>query len=464
MIARVSKPTSYYIKQTLYLTLPIFIESFIGTLVDLFGLHFIGKSEPDEVVGGAGLGLMISNILVLSVVTGFQSAFQTLGSQSFGKKDYYMCSVYHWRARILTLILSLLLSVLLFFAKYIFQLLHIHPDVASIASTMCRYLIFYNLLNAQVELLYIHMQNQLIYNPQMIVGGIVSCITPLVQYLFIIIWKQGVVGLAIAKIIHQVLILVILFFYCQFSKCCGDTWKMVNRDSLKGWKQFIKLGVDGILMVCLEWWTFEILNFIAAYLGPVILAANVIIGNISLLLFRIGVSFGVGALALVGNEVGDGNVEEAKKFAVFGVICNSCLVLIIGLPFMIVPSIVGKLYTNDVVVLDILKTYIPAVCAYEVMDSVLEVNTQILAAVRLQNYAYRINLTAYYLYSIPLAIINIALLKWKLGGLYFPYLLGSCIRLTLQCLKLFTLNWKKTIAECREKLEFDANEVKELRE
>jgi Na+-driven multidrug efflux pump len=137
MIARVRKPSSYYIKQTLYLTIPIFIESFIGTLVDLFGLHFIAKSETDEVVGGAGLGLMISNILVLSVVIGFQSAFQTLGSQSFGKKDYNMCSIYHWRARILTFMLSILLSVLLFFSKYLFQLLRIHSDVALFASHLC---------------------------------------------------------------------------------------------------------------------------------------------------------------------------------------------------------------------------------------------------------------------------------------------------------------------------------------
>ncbi|CAM9301345.1 unnamed protein product, partial [Heterosigma akashiwo] len=45
-------------------------------------------------------------------------------------------------------------------------------------------------------------------------------------------------------------------------------------ESLKGWRQFFKLGIPGALMICLEWWCFELLVLCAGVLGTNFAAAQ----------------------------------------------------------------------------------------------------------------------------------------------------------------------------------------------
>ena len=44
-------------------------------------------------------------------------------------------------------------------------------------------------------------------------------------------------------------------------------------ESLLGWGQFIKLAVSGMLMICIEWWSFEVGAFLTGK-NKIIFMAN----------------------------------------------------------------------------------------------------------------------------------------------------------------------------------------------
>lgn len=73
------------------------------------------------------------------------------------------------------------------------------------------------------------------------------------------------------------------------------SWHFFNRDSFRNWTEYLYFGVPAALMLCLEWWCFEILALYAGLLSINELAANVVLFNMIAFLFQnaLGTSFAV---------------------------------------------------------------------------------------------------------------------------------------------------------------------------
>jgi len=67
-----------------------------------------------------------------------------------------------------------------------------------------------------------------------------------------------------------------------------------------------------MLMLCFEWWAFELLAIFTGLLGVKDLAAEVVIINIVSFIFMLPLGISYAASALVGNKLGEGKVKEAK--------------------------------------------------------------------------------------------------------------------------------------------------------
>ena len=57
--------------------------------------------------------------------------------------------------------------------------------------------------------------------------------------------------------------------------------------SLNDWWQFLKLGIPGMAMICLEWTSYEIAVFVLGSIGEVELAINSILVNVLVLMFMV---------------------------------------------------------------------------------------------------------------------------------------------------------------------------------
>ncbi|KAA8594475.1 hypothetical protein FQN60_011610 [Etheostoma spectabile] len=143
------------------------------------------------------------------------------------------------------------------------------PEVASIAQLYVK--IFMPALPAafMYQLQGRYLQNQGIIWPQVVTGVIANILNAVINYVFLYCLDMGVAGSAAANAISQYLLAVILFTYIGCRGLHKATWGGWTLDCLQEWGPFVRLAIPSMLMLCLEWWIFEIAGFLA---GVIILS------------------------------------------------------------------------------------------------------------------------------------------------------------------------------------------------
>jgi MATE family multidrug resistance protein len=143
-------------------------------------------------------------------------------------------------------------------------------------------------------------------------------------------------GAAAATNITYLLNMIIADLWIKASS--KDTFEhmvfMPGRHVFKDIGLYLKIGIPGMLMLCFEWWAFELLALFTGILGVYQLAAEVCIINMISFIFMMPLGISYSASALTGNYIGEGKIDLAKKFAamtlVFDMILTSFIVLILG--------------------------------------------------------------------------------------------------------------------------------------
>ncbi|NWI70931.1 S47A2 protein, partial [Todus mexicanus] len=120
-----------------------------------------------------------------------------------------------------------------------------------------------------------------------------------------------------------------------------------SRDCLLDWDSFIKLAVPGMIMMCIEWWTFEIGSFFAGLLSVVELGAQSVIYELSSAVYMVPMGFSVAASVRVGNALGSGDVVQAKTSCVTALLCSGAFAVVVAMLLGTLKDVVGYIFTND---------------------------------------------------------------------------------------------------------------------
>ncbi len=85
--------------------------------------------------------------------------------------------------------------------------------------------------------------------------------------------------------------------------------------------------------MCLEFWSFEVMTLQSGYLPVEETAAQIILMNVVFVFFTFSFGISISSSALVGKEIGAGNIKQAKKYAklvqVYGLMQSALLSLLI---------------------------------------------------------------------------------------------------------------------------------------
>ena len=143
-------------------------------------------------------------------------------------------------------------------------------------------------------------------------------------------------GAAAATNITYILNMVMsdIWIRCKKDTEFKDMVFMYDRTVFHGLGNFLKIGVPGMLMLCFEWWAFELLAIFTGLLGVNELAAEVVIINMVAFIFMLPLGISYSASALTGNYLGEGKIDLAKRFAtltvLFNIVCTSIIVILMG--------------------------------------------------------------------------------------------------------------------------------------
>jgi multidrug resistance protein, MATE family len=139
---------------------------------------------------------------------------------------------------------------------------------------------------------------------------------------------------------------------------------------LQGIRNYLKIGIPGMLMLCFEWWAFELLAIFSGLLGVNELAAEVVIINMISFIFMLPLGISYSASALTGNYIGEGKIDLAKKFAQTVVIFDIILTSIIVWVLKVNQDSVTSLFTKEPEVVSIFKNTIWTLLIYIWFDTI----------------------------------------------------------------------------------------------
>ena len=124
------------------------------------------------------------------------------------------------------------------------------------------------------ELLKKYLQAQHIVLPQMFVAIVANLWNVFANWLFVYGVGWGFVGAPIARASTNFLFPILTIAYLAYTKKHLDTWSGWSKEAFAKWREFLRLGIPGMGMLCLEFWAFEVLAIMAGILGTTELASQ----------------------------------------------------------------------------------------------------------------------------------------------------------------------------------------------
>lgn len=448
-------------KDIILCSIPSITNLIFEMLVEIVNLIIIGHLNDPIALGAVGLGNMLINVICFSIAFGLNGAIDTLVSQSFGDKEYYLWGCYLNRGRIFQTILFIPEMILLLFAKPILIYFGQDEATAEMAQAYITPLLPGMFAMTQFETVRRYLQGMGIFAFPMYVQSVTMVLHFIWCYLLAYTAGLGVIGVSIATWITYWSDLTATTLYITFKEDVvpKESWHFFNSDSFKGLFEYLEYGVPSALILCLEWWSFEILSLFAGMLSVEELAANIVLLNLCIFLFQVPEGIGFVVSNLVGNSLGEMNAKKARKYVIasLGVILSATFILIILL--LNLKNYVSMIFTEEQKVVDLISSTIPVFTLWVFFDYTQCVECGSLRAMGYQLYGSYASLVGYWIINLPVAYLFAFYFEYRLIGIWIGVQTGTVFTWISYTILIFRTNWDKLVQEINERIEEDKNEL-----
>ncbi|KAG0281659.1 hypothetical protein BGZ95_001018 [Linnemannia exigua] len=415
-------------------------------MASLISLGHLGSIE----LAASSLASMFAAVTCWSVSLGTATALDTLCSQSFTSHHPHMLGVHLQRAILVLMLLFIPIAGVWLSSEYIFSLLGQEPELALHAALFLRGLLPGAPAFLMFECVKKYLQAQGNMHASTYVLLIASPLNVILNYT--LVWNKyiglGYIGAPIATSISYWNMLILLLLYIRFVDG-KQGWGGWSRDAFTGWATFLKLAIPGVMMVCTEWWAFEVVSLAASYLGTVSLAAQSVVVQTSALLYTIPFGVSIAASNRVGNLIGKGDHRSAKiasrvslALAIIFGMSNSTMLLLLKDRW-------GLLFSDDVDVVKTVAMVLPLVALFQVSDGIAGVAGGVLRGVGLQHLGAYLNLIAYYIVAFPVGYVLTFKLGYGLKGLWSSLCVALWMVSAGEFWVIVKTNWPKEVEKCK---------------
>lgn len=421
----------------------ILICLLIGSF-QLLAIMFVGHLD-DLSLASAAIAISIANVTGSSLLMGMAGALDTLCGQAYGAKQYRMLGLYLQRGLIVLNIACVPLSILWANIEYILIALGQTASIAKKAGQYTRWLIPTLFAYANSQPLLKFLQTQSLVLPILLAYIItVCCHIPLCWAL---VYKSGLeaMGAALATSISNWLVVALLALYVRFSPACDSTRTSFSWKAFQDLKGFFRLAIPSALMVCFEWWAYEVVTLLSGLLSDPALETSVlsVCFNTAMMAFMIPYGLGAAASTRVSNELGAGRPNAART-AMYVAVGLGCLdAVLLSSAFLIFRNVLGKAFSSDEDVIIYMAKIAPVLACSTTLDAISGVLSGIARGCGWQRAGTFINLGAYYAAGLPLAYVLGFVVHLKAEGLWMGTTGGSLVQLIGLATVTWITNWDK---------------------
>ncbi|NXT61739.1 S47A2 protein, partial [Chaetops frenatus] len=436
------------VRQLLVLAGPLILIQLLIFLIHLVSSIFCGHLGKVE-LASVTLAIAVINVTAISVGYGLTSACDTLISQTYGSKNLLRVGVILQRATIIILLCCFPCCAILLNVEQLMLVMQQDPEVSRLGGALIppkqfplQVVFLYNLETR-------YLQNQMIMWPLVLSGVIGNVVNVVANYVLLYVFQLGITGSAWANTIAQYSQTIFLFLYIIGRKLHVNTWGGWSSECLLEWDSFTSLAIPSMLMMCIEWWTYEIGSFLIGLLSVVELSVQSIIYEVSVVAFMIPLGLGTAASVQVGNALGAGDVEAAKRSSTTSLICTGVFSVIVGSILASTRNVLGHIFTKDKEIIDLVAWVMPIYVVFHLFEAMTGACSGLLRGIGKQKFGAILNAVSYYGVGMPLAAVLLFVAKIGVMGLWVAMLVCVFILCTCFVTYISRLDWEQAAKEAQ---------------
>ncbi|KAL9449441.1 hypothetical protein AB3S75_011385 [Citrus x aurantiifolia] len=412
----------------------VFIRAVVSVL-------FLGRLGSLELAGGA-LSIGFTNITGYSVLVGLASGLEPVCSQAYGSKNWDLLSLSLQRMILILFFAIIPISLLWLNLETVMIFMGQDKDITAMAATYTLYALPDLLTNTLLQPLRVFLRSQKVTKPMMWCTLVAVVFHVPLNYCLVMKLKLGVPGVAMASVVCNLNMLVLLVGYVWWVSG-GDPdhdrghgrWEMTRwtwtttagigfGGVCGGIGPLMKLAVPSCLGICLEWWWYEIVTLMAGYLqNPTLpVAATGIMIQTTSMMYTVPMALAGCVSARVGNELGAGKPYKAKLAAMVALGCAFFIGIINVTWTVIFRDRWAGLFTNDDLVKPLVASVLPIIGLCELGNCPQTTGCGILRGTARPVIGARINLGSFYFVGTPVAVGLAFGQKIGFSGLWFGLL------------------------------------------
>ncbi|XP_070290253.1 multidrug and toxin extrusion protein 1 isoform X2 [Salvelinus sp. IW2-2015] len=423
--------------------LMVFLVSFVSTV---FCGH-LGKTE----LAGVALAIAVINVTGISIGSGLSSACDTLISQTFGSRNLLKVGVILQRAILIQLLACFPCWAILINTEPILLAVKQSPEVARLSQMYVK--IFMPALPLEAR----YLQNQGIIWPQVITGVVANLLNALINYIFLYLLDLGVAGSAWANTISQLSLAAMLYTYIIWKELHKATWAGWSWECLEDWDTYVHLAIPSMIMLCVEWWTYEIGGFLAGLISEVELGAQSVVYELANICYMFPLGFSVAGSVRVGNALGAGDTEQAKLSAKLAMFCagsvSVCLSVLVG----ILKDKISYVFTYDEQIRERVAQVMAFYAPFLLLDAISAASGSIIRGAGKQKVGAICNILGYYGIGFPIGVSLMFAANLGIMGLWTGLFTCVFLQSSFLIVYLSRMNWKKATVEAQIRAEVQGN-------
>eukprot|EP00253_Pinus_taeda_P001069 PITA_01069 len=386
----------------------------------------LGRLGSQELAGGA-LSIGFTNITGYSVLFGLASGMDPICSQAFGSKNWNLIGLSLQRTILILLTASVPIGLLWLNLQSIMLWMGQDATITRVASTYCLYSLPDVLTNSLLQPLRVYFRSQGITTPMMWCSALAVVLHVPLNIILVFVFKLGVPGVAIAAVLTNLNMVLLLVGYLYFSRVYKRTWTGWSVDSFREWWPLLSLALPSCFAICLEWWWYEIMILLAGYLPnpESSVATTAILIQTTSLMYTVPLALNSSVSTRVGNELGACRPAKAKLATFVALGCALIIALINVTWTAVLRDKWGKFFTNDENVLALTAAAMPIMGLCELGNCPQTTGCGVLRGSARPAIGARINLASFYFLGTPVALALAFWLKIGFNGLWYGLLVAQ---------------------------------------
>ncbi|KAH0877536.1 hypothetical protein HID58_064930 [Brassica napus] len=440
-------------------------------------------------LASASLASSFCNVTGFSFIIGLSCALDTLSGQAYGAKLYRKLGVQTYTAMFCLTLVCFPISIVWFNMGKLLVFLGQDHSIAHEAGRYAAWLIPGLFSYAVLQPLTRYFQNQSMIRPLLITSSFVFCLH--VPLCWLLVYKSGLgfLGGALAMGLSNWLYAILLGSIMYFSSSCFETRAPLTMEIFNGVGEFFSYALPSAAMVCLEWWSYELIILLSGLLPNPELETSVLSVCLQTVatIYSIPLAISAAASTRISNELGAGN-SRAAHIVVYAAMSLAVVEsLVVSMSLLVGRNVFGYVFSSDKetvdyvakmallvsisIILDgsqgVLSGPIPLLFYFLNLQS--EVHPKVILFSATPNSGFKwlagiargcgwqhigayINLGSFYLWGIPFAATLAFWVHLKGVGLWVGIQAGAVLQTFLLALVTGCTNWEHQAFEARKRM------------